>query len=674
MPSGGELTQQSRWQYMDRSRLPEWQEHYMDHVLLRRQLVEHGVADEARSTAWRQTLTEECKRVDSHYLNIASALEEQVQDVRQRGQVAVSEQILSNQAHLEIDLSAMYNRVLQLKDFVNHNVSNCRQLLLSEFIRHGGASEQAFALAESFKQGCGFYGNTTRLDRLAEHVLELSELFHVDIIRYSSISGVVSSRLYFWQVFLLGVGCTSILTTFSLYVNVAHQDVAGDDDLDMVLDALPVFRCCGIFGFVLFVSGAVLRVLEGYRINYLMILEIDPAIRIESKKLFTVGQMQLVWVILVFQAYVMDYKWGILFGTQKAWALFPLMVAIPSFVVWLLPIFFCPWGARWHVLRCLFDVVFAICPCVPKVTFSANLLANVLTSCTKPLKDLAYTFCYTGKVLSRIGTLDSLGPHGIGDQCSAFFQGNFLSWLFLSLPYVFRCLQCIRRYFEKRDYNHLVNAGKYSVSWIVSFVAFLDLETSSFSEWDENLVMFILYTFSSAYSLTWDIARDFGLLPDFPRCSTFHRNARLYPRWVYPTVTVADALCRTTWCTTLFSDAYLSKYFGLHSEMFKLGAEVIEVFRRGLWCILRIENEAATNAGKYREFVWLPPLPTTPSFHRQTTTATQGAARMASNTLPTSALLLDDSEESQLQRLPSLPALETSTAMVQESQTRASSH
>ena len=101
----GEYTPSSRWQHMDLCRLTEWRDHCIDHAALRRRLTQRAVSDEATVEEWRSAIFQDLEKVNAHYLDAVQGLERQVHDVRERGEVAVTQQSLSNRPHLEIDLS-----------------------------------------------------------------------------------------------------------------------------------------------------------------------------------------------------------------------------------------------------------------------------------------------------------------------------------------------------------------------------------------------------------------------------------------------------------------------------------------------------------------------------------------------------------------------------------------
>merc|ERR1712151_1032131 len=99
-----------------------------------------------------------------------------------------------------------------------------------------------------------------------------------------------------------------------------------------------------------------------------------------------------------------------------------------------------------------------------------------------------------------------------------------------------------------------------------------------------------MVSFATFYSYSWDLLRDWGLFPDFPK-SLRMRPHRLYPKWVYYVAIGFDTVARLSWTTTLIPSAMGvdTEYWmphGLFSPVSKFLFAFIEITRRAVWCLL----------------------------------------------------------------------------------------
>ena len=98
------------------------------------------------------------------------------------------------------------------------------------------------------------------------------------------------------------------------------------------------------------------------------------------------------------------------------------------------------------------------------VTFADFWIADQLNSLAVVMLDLELFLCYL--VYGQYASKDSLF------QCGSIYYG--LRPLVAILPAWWRFAQCLRRYYNTRNaFPHLVNAGKYSTSFVVVFFSTL---------------------------------------------------------------------------------------------------------------------------------------------------------------------------------------------------------
>jgi len=262
-----------------------------------------------------------------------------------------------------------------------------------------------------------------------------------------------------------------------------------------------------------------------------------------------------------------------------------------------------------------------------KVTFASNLLGDVLTSITRPLKDLEYSLCYVLHVGSRrqwlaAATSTSSGS-GNNNICSDISNklispGRFL----LILPFWLRLLQCLRRALvdaitERK--THFVNAGKYVACLLVGLIAVQNLEeVFALSSFQANLVWAFLAIIATAYAYMWDITRDWGLCifsarskkeifvrttSDLPQNRDEHGNSllpMLYPVNVYRMAAITNLLARLSWAYNL------TMFLPFENPITDFLVAGIEILRRCQWTCLRVEYEHITNASKFRALCYVP--------------------------------------------------------------------
>lgn len=164
---------------------------------------------------------------------------------------------------------------------------------------------------------------------------------------------------------------------------------------------------------------------------------------------------------------------------------------------------------------------------------------------------------------------------------------------FTALPAVWRGLQCIRRYYDSRNwFPHLANCGKYtcSILYYMSLSLYRIDQTASLRD------LFVFFaTINALYSSVWDIAMDWSLGNPYAT-NRFLRNTLGYRRvWVYYFAMCLDPLLRFTWV--------LYAIFGHETPQSTIVSFIValaEVARRGIWAIFRVENEHCTNVGRFR--------------------------------------------------------------------------
>lgn len=199
--------------------------------------------------------------------------------------------------------------------------------------------------------------------------------------------------------------------------------------------------------------------------------------------------------------------------------------------------------------------------------------------------------------------------------------------LFASVPFYIRARQCLTNFFvyrlevpssssslsffgDKRCKLQLVNACKYLASLLpilLSFLQKLDKVRaksrpplpSSLDHYLESELLFSLLL-SSSFSFAWDLIMDWGFLADRPLFSVPLRGSPLESNISLPLTLVMVLLNFALRCSWMLR--YYQHIFN-DWDHYVLVLQFLEVLRRGLWNILRVEWElmgkrgAATGGG-----------------------------------------------------------------------------
>ncbi|KAK4941507.1 Xenotropic and polytropic retrovirus receptor 1 [Elasticomyces elasticus] len=165
---------------------------------------------------------------------------------------------------------------------------------------------------------------------------------------------------------------------------------------------------------------------------------------------------------------------------------------------------------------------------------------------------------------------------------------------FLSaLPAVWRALQCLRRYYDSRNwFPHLANCAKY----FCNIVYYMTLSMYRIDMSDRTKAIFITFALiNGLYCSFWDVFLDFSLGNPSAK-HPFLRDQLAYKKvWVYYAAIFLDVVLRQQW---IFYAIFTSDV--QHSSTVSFFVALAEVLRRGIWSLFRVENEHCNNVGKFR--------------------------------------------------------------------------
>jgi xenotropic and polytropic retrovirus receptor 1 len=197
---------------------------------------------------------------------------------------------------------------------------------------------------------------------------------------------------------------------------------------------------------------------------------------------------------------------------------------------------------------------------------------------------LADMYCSAVYSISQLEIFFFLYAHHWEDPPRCNFNHSRVLAICTTIPATWRTLQCLRSFYDSRDwFPHIANVTKYvgTIAYYVS-LGLYRLHSSHHTR-----AVFITFSvLNGVYCSIWDVAVDFGLGNPYARYQ-FLRHRLIYRRvWVYYIVMVLNVGLRQQW---IFYAIF--QYNVQHDSALNFFIGLAEVFRRGMWSFFRIENE-----------------------------------------------------------------------------------
>jgi hypothetical protein len=629
-------------------RQDEWKEHYLPYKSLKKQLksvsnesetvkadgplasetviglsridLEVAPADQAQDELWRRSVDAEVQRIAAFIEQGLQELERQIVSVEASARGLTDEepvektspfsQPCSADMRLFEEVADLGRKSRQLMDFQDLN----RAALFKIFKKYDKQLERTDGLAEHcplIEKTAGL-SDRTRFDAIHAELRQVHALVAWGQPKESPevvqpITGLsaahdsdnVQERTGSLLWFCFGSSIALLMCIIVLLV-LPPGDL-GTFSWSQLLSPFPVFYSAFWVLFALWCIGFVIRVCDRSGINHLFILGIDPRLKARPHLfLWRAAALTAVWVFL-FGAYVVEFKWSFVFplfgleGPNRPFFIYPISVLVVLLLVAALPsLVSC--RRRGSVLGSLFRTVCA--PLFP-VCFADNIMGDVLTSLVKPMQDIPSSICY----------LLADHPHSAGELERFVQNGNVCpAWehsvvdpIIAALPLVIRALQCLRRFYDSPSHRrHLMNFGKYMTSLSVIFVSAI---------YGQGTAVIVLSAAATVYSATWDIKVDWGIgLSTLisPRSDTPTSAAqRCFRPRTYILASIIDIALRLVWVLSLLPVASLLEV-PVNRVAFRAVVSALELCRRSMWFVLRVEHEQAANGGGFRGLMWVP--------------------------------------------------------------------
>ncbi|CAG9322380.1 unnamed protein product [Blepharisma stoltei] len=374
--------------------------------------------------------------------------------------------------------------------------------------------------------------------------------------------------------FCLGIVITCLIVI--LYIAIRFGNIT-------LCPSYPIFRLTLAVNLSLLSIAYIIYTLEGYSINWVYIFEIDPSNKISSIKLVSYSMfLSAIWIICFL--FTIGDKLYLAFSHHHVKLCITLFIFY--FILWLWPFNKCYRTSRFAFLKLFFELL--ISP-LSYVRFKNYMLGSWLTSFAIPLRDLYLSFCFFIEVNP---SLNALSP-----ECYTNFFVIFLP----AFPLFLRFMQNLNSMIRKPSLYRmqLINITRYFLPILLVVMSYFKLYEAPYtSEW------LSVFTIMTTYHAFLDMYADWGLLRNSNN-GPFLRGKICFPRNYYYKIMLINFFLRFNWTLTLVPYAAFNNAY-VNPEMLYTVILVLEIFRRTLWTILRVERENTGNVEKYRKIDYLP--------------------------------------------------------------------
>ncbi|KAH9882647.1 hypothetical protein J1614_000883 [Plenodomus biglobosus] len=202
-------------------------------------------------------------------------------------------------------------------------------------------------------------------------------------------------------------------------------------------------------------------------------------------------------------------------------------------------------------------------------------------------------FCSLTYSMGNIALFFCLYAHGWDNppQCNSS-HSRVLGFV-TTLPGIWRALQCLRRYWDTGNkFPHLLNFGKY----VATIMFYASLSIYRQDQKPATKAVFITFaTINGIYTSVWDIMFDWSLGDPHAKHPFLRKELAYKKIWWYYGAMMMDPILRFNWVLYTIIPLQLQ-----HSAVTSFCVSLLEIFRRGVWSIFRVENEHCTNVGRFR--------------------------------------------------------------------------
>jgi len=373
------------------------------------------------------------------------------------------------------------------------------------------------------------------------------------------------------QSFYLGLFIGLLIFQFGIICTIAwYYDIDMDRDPDF-MSVFPMFRGFFVLCLYWWVHGLNVYVWIKADISYRVIFQIDSnySTPIQIFKRAAIFTFILLSALLI---YMIKRIWkGVFFGMFE-----PIPINTLPLICWgsLLIYTFCPFDIWNYDGRAFLGQLakesfgsFLLKTGFRHVFFMGQMCTFIAT-----MRDMEYTICYYAYYDAPLWAKIEYCKKTRGVYFFIAFLPNFL-----------RILQNIKEIHDsKKLFPKLFSIINYCLSITVALLSFLWPQHPSLH------IFWLIFTFiSSCCSFAWDIIIDFGFLE---KGKNYPLRNKLYykPIFIYYFIALYDFVLRFFWLLTI-SPEVLGSF--VRPETLSIILNSLEITRRGLWNILKVENK-----------------------------------------------------------------------------------
>ncbi|XP_072521410.1 xenotropic and polytropic retrovirus receptor 1 homolog [Salminus brasiliensis] len=387
-----------------------------------------------------------------------------------------------------------------------------------------------------------------------------------------------------WITFRIGVTCGLLMALLTLIA----FEVWNRSPLEHLKPLLQLYR--GSFLLIKFLYLMALSMCCWRRsgINHVLIFELDPRHHLSHQHVLEVaGCLAVCWCASMLACLHPSF----LSVSQQ---LHPMFFHSLLLLLLLNPTPTCHSRSRRWLLAVMWKVLTA--PFRP-VGFAECWLADQLNSLSPFILSLWDMLCF---YTSQINWQDQwAGSFLYKENLDWERQSKVVTCLIQCFPPWLRFTQCLRQYWDSSNTLHLLNAGKYSTVFLmVTFASLYNTARVRAALATEVSVYLYLWAMATCMSVlvtvSWDLRMDWGLLQG----NGLLKKELLFTREVYYyAAMLADVLLRISWAINILL-AQMKDSAAAASASAVLAP--LEVLRRSIWNLFRLENEHLKNCEQCR--------------------------------------------------------------------------
>ncbi|MCO5612899.1 hypothetical protein L7F22_067171 [Adiantum nelumboides] len=386
--------------------------------------------------------------------------------------------------------------------------------------------------------------------------------------------------------FFLGLftGCSfACLLAFFVLLDlrwIRNTEVSLENAKNLYLRAIyPLFSIMAMVLLHLCLYGWNLYSWREKKINYAFIFGLPPGMEMKYRELLVLAMGLTTLVTATLLGHFMIYS---TVTSSFQTAIMPFSILMVFLVLLVCPLNVCYRSTRFFFLTSLWHIVLAPLYKVVMVDF---FLADQLSSQVYMFRNVEYVLCYS--------IFGHFKEENIDRCTSDNLHFLIVAYVVSMTPYWWRCAQCIRRWIDERDPEHLKNGAKYFSAVVAAGIG-LTYNHQKTTTW---LAIFIVVSsLVAGYQLYWDLYKDWGLLRSESKNYLLRDQLMLKQKNLYYASMFLNAILRLAWLQSITE----IEFFGVNRQFTDWFFASLEVIRRVHWNFYRLENEHLNNVGNFR--------------------------------------------------------------------------